>query len=65
MKVIIKSEKEDDMPFEIRAMRKQHIERLRHLDPAIVLTNEMIQSADAEQGRVKKTSPAKPQPRKR
>lgn len=65
MKVIIKDEKADDLPFEIRAMRKQHIERLRHLDPAIILTNEMIQTAAAEQGRVKKAAPAKPQPKKR
>ena len=65
MKVIIKGEMEDDLPFEVRAMHKQHIERLRHLDPAIVLTNEMIQSAAAEQGRVKKTSSAKSQSQKR
>lgn len=65
MKVIIKSEMEDDLPFEIRAMHKQHVERLRHLDPAIVLTNEMIQAASAEQGRVKKAAQAKPQPKKR
>jgi len=64
MNVIIKSEMEDDLPFEIKAMRKQHIERLRHLNPDIVLNNEMIQSAAAEQGRVKKTAPAKPQPKK-
>ena len=65
MKVIIKCEMEDDLPFEIRAMHKQHVERLRHLDPAIVLTNEMIQAASAEQGRVKKAAQAKPQPKKR
>lgn len=65
MKVIIKDEKADDLPFEIRAMRKQHVERLRHLDPAIVLTNEMIQTAPAEQGRVKKAAAPKTQPRKR
>ena len=65
MKVIIKGEMEDDLPFEVRAMHKQHIERLRHLDPAIVLTNEMIQSAAAEQGRVKINSSAKSQPQKR
>ncbi len=65
MKVIIKDEMADDFPFEIRAMRKQHIERLRHLDPAVVLTNEMIQSMPAEQGRVKKAAAPKPQSRKR
>lgn len=65
MKVIIKDEMADDFPFEIRAMRKQHVERLRHLDPAVVLTNEMIQSMPAEQGRVKKAAAPKPQSRKR
>lgn len=45
MKVIIKAENVDDYPFEIRAMRKQQIERLRHLDPAKTLSNEQIQGA--------------------
>ena len=45
MKVYIKDEKADDLPFEIRAMRKQNIERRRHLNPQKVLTNEQIQSA--------------------
>ena len=33
MKVVIKDEDTDDLPFEIHAMNRQHIERLRHLDP--------------------------------
>lgn len=45
MKVYIKDEQADDMPFEIRAMRKQNIQRLRHLDPNKTLTNEQIQNA--------------------
>jgi len=65
MKVVIKDERADDLPFEIRAMRKQKIERLRHLDPADVLTNEMIQSASAVQDRVKKTVAAKSKTAKR
>ena len=39
MKVIIKDEKVDDLPFEIKAMRKQKIERKRHFDPAKILNN--------------------------
>ena len=65
MKVIIKDEAVDDYPFEIRALRKQHIERVRHLDPATILTNEAIQKAEALQGRVKKAStPSTPKKRK-
>ncbi len=48
MKVIIKNETEDDRPFEIRAMRKLGKERLRHLDPSTVLTNDAIQRARTE-----------------
>lgn len=33
MPVIIKAEEADDLPFEIRAMKKQQVERLRHLNP--------------------------------
>ena len=39
MKVIIKDEKVDDLPFEIRAMRKQNIERKRHFDPEKTVNN--------------------------
>ena len=53
MKVVIKAENVDDLPFEIRAMEKQKIQRKRHFDPSKTLTNEQIQQADAEQGRVK------------
>ena len=64
MKVIIKDEKVDDYPFEIRAMRKQHIDRVRHLDPATTLSNEAIQVAEAQQGRVKKAAVATPKRKK-
>ncbi len=50
MKVVIKSENLDDYPFEIRAMRKQKIERLRHLDPSKTLTNEQVQATKAIKG---------------
>ncbi len=33
MPVIIKAEEADDLPFEIRAMKAQQVERLRHLNP--------------------------------
>ena len=33
MKVVIKAEDVDDLPFEVNAMRKQSIQRKRHLDP--------------------------------
>lgn len=45
MKVYIKDEKADDMDFEIRAMRKQNIDRKRHLDPKSTLSNEDIEKA--------------------
>ena len=51
MKVIIKAEDVDDYPFEIKAMKKQGIKRLRHFDPAKTLTNEQIEAAKPEQGR--------------
>lgn len=54
MKVIIKDEYADDLPFEERAMRKQGIQRKRHLDPQKVLSNEAIEKAVAEKGREKK-----------
>ena len=53
MKVIIKSEETDDLPFEIHAMKKQNIERKRHFDPKKTLSNEQIQKAEAETGRTK------------
>ena len=33
MMVVIKDEMTDDLPFEIHAMSRQHIHRIRHLDP--------------------------------
>ena len=33
MKVVIKAEDVDDLPFEVNAMRKQAIKRKRHLNP--------------------------------
>ena len=39
MKVIIKDEKVDDLPFEIRAMHKQDIKRKRHFDPSKTVKN--------------------------
>jgi len=45
MKVVIKAEEVDDLPFEINAMRKQNIKRKRHLDPEKCLTNEQVDSA--------------------
>jgi len=52
MNVVIKDETQDDLPFERRAMRRQHIQRLRHIDPARSLTNEQIQSVPATTDRV-------------
>ena len=45
MKVVIKAEYVDDLPFEINAMKKQGIERKRHLDPKKCLTNEQVEAA--------------------
>lgn len=39
MRVIIKDEKVDDFPFEIKAMRKQGIKRKRHFDPSKTVNN--------------------------
>ena len=43
MNVVIKAEDIDDLPFEIHAMKKQQVKRLRHLDPAKTLANEQVQ----------------------
>ena len=48
MKVVIKSEETDDLPFEIHAMKKQGIKRVRHFDPKKTLTNDQIQKASTE-----------------
>ena len=48
MKVIIKSEKEGDLPFERKAMERQGIKRLRNFDARTTLTNEKIQAAKLE-----------------
>lgn len=54
MKVVIKDEAEDDLPFEITAHERQAIKRVRHFDPATTLTNEQIARAtDIEKDRVK------------
>ena len=60
MKVIIKDEYQDDLPFEIRAMhRHPNYERKRHLKREFVLSNEAIDRAPAEQGRVRKAAARK------
>ena len=59
MKVVIKPETADDLPFEVKAMHKQNIERKRHLDPSKVLSNEDVQRARAEQGRERQTVASK------
>lgn len=53
MKVIIKPEQEDDRPFEIKAMRRQNIQRKRHLDPKQVLSQEYIDNCKTEDFRTK------------
>lgn len=53
MKVVIKSEKTDDLPFEIRAMRRQGITRRRHLDKSTTLTNEQITKAPYRTDRIR------------
>lgn len=53
MKVIIKAENVDDLPFEIDAMKKQNIERLRHFDANKTLTNQQIATAKVKMGRKK------------
>ncbi len=47
MKVVIKAEDVDDLPFEIHAMEKQGIERKRHFDSKKTLSNEQIKEAKA------------------
>ena len=59
MKVVIKGEEVDDLPFEIHAMTKQEIARKRHFNAKKTLTNEQIQQAQAERGRT--ASAAKPE----
>lgn len=39
MKVVIKAEETDDLPFEVRAFEKQKVQRKRHLDPAKTISN--------------------------
>lgn len=46
MKVIIKAEDVDDLPFEENAMRKQSIHRKRHLDPSKTLSNADVINAE-------------------
>lgn len=56
MKVVIKAEEMDDLPFEVRAIKAwedEGIARKRHFDPRKTLSNERIQQAKAEQGRGK------------
>ena len=48
MKVVIKSEKEGDLPFEKKAIERQGIKRLRNFDARITLTNEKIEAAKLE-----------------
>lgn len=49
MKVYIKAEEVDDLPFEIKAINKQNISRKRHLNPAKTLTNEKIIAVRAKE----------------
>ncbi|MBQ6652488.1 MAG: L,D-transpeptidase [Prevotella sp.] len=56
MKVVIKGEEIDDLPFEIHALTKQKIARKRHFNAKKTLTNEQIAQAKAEQGRVASAS---------
>lgn len=42
MKVLIKADLVDDLPFEIRAHRRQQIPRRRHYRPSASLTNETV-----------------------
>lgn len=61
MKVVIKAENMDDLPFEVRALKAwedRGIVRKRHINPKQALTNEQVQQATPEQGR-KKGSRAK------
>ena len=54
MKVIIKAEDVDDYAFEVRAMRRQNIQRKRHFNPKTILTNEQVAVAKAQKGRSRK-----------
>ncbi|MCR5470310.1 MAG: L,D-transpeptidase [Prevotella sp.] len=45
MKVVIKAEDVDDLPFEVRAFEKQKVERKRHLDPSKTLSNSDAEAA--------------------
>lgn len=56
MKVIIKAENIDDLSFEIDAMNKQKIDRLRHFDANKTLTNQQIEHAKVKMGRKKVSS---------
>lgn len=49
MPVIIKDEKVDDLPFEIKAMKRQNIKRLRHFAHSMTIAE--IDKATPEQGR--------------
>ena len=61
MKVVIKGEEVDDLPFEIHAMTKQNVSRKRHFNRKNVLTNEQIEQAQAEPGRTAKGGTAAPE----
>lgn len=61
MKVIIKAEGEDDLPFEIKAMKNQAINRKRHLDPGKCLTNEQVEKATPVKSIGMKSDAAKPE----
>ena len=45
MKVIIKAEDVDDLPFEVRAFEKQNVARKRHLNPSKTLSNNDAEAA--------------------
>ena len=61
MKVVIKGEEVDDLPFEIHAMTKQNVSRKRHFNRKNVLTNEQIEQAQTEPGRTAKGGTAAPE----
>ena len=45
MKVVIKAEDVDDLPFEVKAFEKQKVSRKRHLDPSKTMSNADIEAA--------------------
>ena len=48
MKVVIKAEEVDDLPFERHAFERQHVVRKRHFDASKSLTNEQVAAMSPE-----------------